>query len=224
MMKGKGVNPSYNAQAAIDAKSRMAVGGYVVNACCDSSELIPLVDSVNANAGKHPELVSADKGYTRLEHLATLETRGIDGYISQRARRKQEFTYDEAQDVYVCPEGKVLTRTAKTTLQIFYTTEACGDCSRKPNCWRKNSSRATVCVSAKEEVAHRMRIKTRTEMGKQISRLRASTIEPLFGTIKFAKRFRQFTVRGLKRVDEVWKLELAAYNLEKLCRVRRALA
>ena len=68
----------------------------------------------------------------------------------------------------------------------------------------------------------RMIEKTRSERGKQISVLRASTIEPLFGTIKFAKRLRQFAVRGLQRVSEAWQLELAAYNLERLCRIRAA--
>ena len=63
-----------------------------------------------------------------------------------------------------------------------------------------------------------MRTKVQSEKGKDISRVRASTIEPLFGTIKFARRFRQVTVRGLQRVSELWQMELAAYNLARLYR------
>ncbi len=224
MMKGKGVNPSYNAQAAIDAKSRMVIGGYVVNACCDSSELIPVINDIRENAGKDPELVSTDKGYTRLEHLVELEERKIDGFISQRKRRKQDFVYDPEHDHYVCPEGEKLLRIGKTGTFIRYAISDCDRCQRKPSCWRKNASQRTVCRSENEEAALRMYDKISSDKGRQISILRASTIEPLFGTIKFAKRLRQLTVRGLQRVSEVWKLELAAYNLEKLCRVRFALA
>jgi len=224
MMKGKGVNPSYNAQAAVDVKSRMAVGGYVVNACCDSSELIPMIDEIEEQTGRAPELASTDKGYTRLDHLIELERRGIDGYISQRERRKQEFNYDESADVYVCPEGRELTCIEKRPLFSRYAISECGDCTRKLHCWRKNASRRTVCVSDKEGAAQRMYLKICSEKGKEISRLRASTIEPLFGTIKFARRLRQVTVRGLSRVTEAWKLELAAYNVQKLCGARAAVA
>jgi transposase len=222
MMKGKGVNPSYNAQAAIDAKSRMVVGGYVVNACCDSSELIPLIDNIEENTKRTPRLVSADKGYTRLEHLVELEARGIDGYVSQRERRKQEFQYNPAQDLYVCPEGKKLYNIEKRPGFARYAISNCGNCKRKASCWRKNTpnSQRTICVTDSEQAALRMRKKTQSDQGKLISVLRASTIEPLFGTIKFAKRLRQVAVRGLKRVSETWKLELAAYNIEKLCKIR----
>ena len=224
MMKGKGVNPSYNAQAATDAKSRMAVGGYVVNACCDSSELIPMIDQIEELTGRTPELASTDKGYTKLAHLLELERRGIDGYISQRERRKQDFNYDAPRDLYICPEGKELHCIERRPGFSRYAISACGDCARKPKCWRENASQRTVCVTDNEDAARRMRFKVLSEKGKEISRLRASTIEPLFGTIKFAKRLRQFAVRGLKRVSETWELELAAYNVEKLCRFRATAA
>lgn len=222
MMKGKGVNPSYNAQAAIDVKSRMVVGGYVVNACCDSSELIPLIDNIKEHTGKHPRLISSDKGYTRLDHLVELETRGINGFISQRQRRKQHFDYDARRDLYICPEGRELHLIEKGKRYSRYAISSCGDCHRKPLCWRKNSTRGIVCVTDSEQAALRMRNKTQSEEGKKISVLRASTIETLFGTIKFAKRLRQVTVRGLKRVSEVWQLELAAYNIERLARLHAA--
>lgn len=217
MMKGKGVNPSYNAQAAIDVKSRMAVGGYVVNACCDSSELIPVIDSVKELTGSEPALVSADRGYTRIEHLTNLEQRGIDGYISQRERRGQ-FTYDEGRDVYVCSQGRDLVRIENNKNDVRYAISECGGCAQKPSCWRAEAPRRTVCVSYHEASARRMRTKVQSEKGRDISRVRASTIEPLFGTIKFARRFRQVTVRGLKRVNELWQMELAAYNLARLYR------
>lgn len=222
MMRGKGTNPSYNAQAAIDAKSRMAVGGYVTNACCDGGELISAIENIKANTGRNPDLVSADRGYTTLDHLVELETRGIDGFISQRKRRRQDFQYDSGKDIYLCPEGKELLRVYTTADHVRYARSDCNDCARKEGCWRKNAKRRSICVSSSENAALRMWDKVQSHRGKEISVLRASTIEPLFGTIKFAKRLRQLTVRGLKRVSEVWELELAAYNIQKLYTARIA--
>jgi len=221
-MKGKGVNPSYNAQAAIDTGSRMVVGGYVTNACCDSSELIPVLDDVKSHTGRTPTLVSADRGYTKLDALTELETRSIDGFISQRKRRKLVFLYDAEKQTCTCPEGRALTRTEKGATHSRFAIIDCDDCNRKPSCWRKGATKRTVLISHHEEVAIRMDKKVQSERGKEISVLRASTIEPLFGTLKFAKRLRQFTVRGLQRVSEAWQLELASYNIEKLCKVRMA--
>jgi hypothetical protein len=61
-----------------------------------------------------------------------------------------------------------------------------------------------------------MEAKTATPEGKAMAVLRTSTIEPLFGFLKFARRLRQMTIRGLQRVSWEWQFELAAYNIEKL--------
>jgi hypothetical protein len=220
MMKGKGVNPSYNAQAAIDAKSRMIVGGYVVNACCDSSELIPMIDEIESHAGKAPKLVSVDKGYTRLSYLTELERRNIDGYVSLRKRRKQKFEYEAVRDVCICPQGKELHKAEQTNKHSRYIiSEECCSCEAKPKCWRAGAKSRSVTLSAHEAAVRRMEEKVWSVQGKIISTLRASTIEPFFGTMKFARKLRQLAIRGLQRVNQEWQFELAAYNIDKLCRV-----
>ncbi len=47
-------------------------------------------------------------------------------------------------------------------------------------------------------------------------RLRKVTAEPVFGQIKGAKRFRQFLLRGLERVNAEWSLVCTGHNLRKL--------
>jgi transposase len=47
-------------------------------------------------------------------------------------------------------------------------------------------------------------------------RLRKVTVEPVFGQIKGAKRFRQFLLRGLERVKAEWSLVCTGHNLRKL--------
>jgi hypothetical protein len=47
-------------------------------------------------------------------------------------------------------------------------------------------------------------------------RLRRQTVEPVFGQIKSARGFRQFLLRGLRKVTAEWSLLCTAHNLLKL--------
>jgi len=61
--------------------------------------------------------------------------------------------------------------------------------------------------------------KLKTPAGRKIYRQRASTVEPVFGIIKAALGFRQFLLRGLKKVSGEWNLVCLAYNLKRLHRL-----
>ena len=64
--------------------------------------------------------------------------------------------------------------------------------------------------------------KLKTPAGKQLYRLRASTVEPVFGIIKAALGFRQFMLRGMQLVAGEWSLVCLAYNLKRLHRLGAA--
>ena len=61
-----------------------------------------------------------------------------------------------------------------------------------------------------------MQEKLRSEEGKQIYRLRKSTVEPVFGIIKEVLGFRQFLLRGTEKVSLEWDLVCTAYNMKRL--------
>ena len=62
----------------------------------------------------------------------------------------------------------------------------------------------------------KMQEKLRSEEGKQIYRLRKSTVEPVFGIIKEVLGFRQFLLRGTEKVSLEWDLVCTAYNMKRL--------
>ena len=66
--------------------------------------------------------------------------------------------------------------------------------------------------------------KLKTAEGKAIYRKRASTVEPVFGIIKSVLGFRQFLLRGLKKVSGEWNLVCLAWNLKRLHVLQRAAA
>ena len=62
----------------------------------------------------------------------------------------------------------------------------------------------------------RMKHRLQTPEGKAIYAERKSVIEPIFGIIKQVMGFRQFMLRGFKKVQDEWSLVCMAYNLKRL--------
>lgn len=52
--------------------------------------------------------------------------------------------------------------------------------------------------------------------GRELYKLRKQSVEPVFGIIKQTLGFRQFLLRGLKKVNLEWTLVTCAYNLKRL--------
>lgn len=67
-----------------------------------------------------------------------------------------------------------------------------------------------------------MRKKVTSDEGRRIYRRRASTVEPVFGTIKASLGLRQFLLRGLEKVRIEWDLVCLAYNARRLWSLSRA--
>lgn len=75
----------------------------------------------------------------------------------------------------------------------------------------------------KDPVLVAMADKLETPAGKAIYRRRACTVEPVFGVIKAVLGFRQFLLRGMKKVGGEWNLVCLAYNLKRLHRLSAGL-
>lgn len=72
----------YNAQAAVDGKAQIIVAHELTASTSDHGQLLPLLDGIQANLGRKPQQASADSGYLSEANLASLDARGIDGYIA----------------------------------------------------------------------------------------------------------------------------------------------
>jgi transposase len=65
----------------------------------------------------------------------------------------------------------------------------------------------------------RMQRKLQTKMGAAIYSTRKIVVEPVFGQIKQARGFRQFFLRGLKKVQGEWAIICLTHNILKLHRL-----
>jgi hypothetical protein len=62
----------------------------------------------------------------------------------------------------------------------------------------------------------------KTEKGRELYARRKVIVEPVFGQIKEARGFRQFSLRGLEKVNGEWRLVCLTHNLLKIWRRRCA--
>ena len=74
-------------------------------------------------------------------------------------------------------------------------------------------------VRQEEKVWRAMREKLSTEPGRQIYSRRKAIVEPVFGQAKEARRFRRFSLRGLRKVRREWTFVCLCSNLLKLVNV-----
>jgi hypothetical protein len=68
--------------------------------------------------------------------------------------------------------------------------------------------------------AQAMAHKLKTRAGRALYALRKQTVEPVFGIIKSVMGFRQFSLRGLRKVTGEWTLVCLAWNVKRLAVLR----
>jgi transposase len=73
-------------------------------------------------------------------------------------------------------------------------------------------------------VQEKMARKLRTKKGREIYSKRKSVVEPVFGQIKRARGFVQFSLRGLEKMRGEWAIVCLTHNLLKLFRAHYAIA
>jgi transposase len=142
------VGVGYNIQIAVDAKNKMIVEQEVTNQVVDMGLLTQTAEPARAILDVEHIDVVADRGYFKIEDIEACEKAGMTPYVPQPQRgssvknglfRKDEFRYDAARDVYVCPAGEALSRNHESTLRdlkrFHYTNPAaCSACPLRARC------------------------------------------------------------------------------------------
>ena len=121
------VGVGYNIQVAVDAKNKMIVEQEVTNQVVDMGLLTETAEPARAILDVETIDVVADRGYFKIEDIEACEKAGMTPYVPQPQRgssvnnglfRKDEFRYDAARDVYVCPAGRIYRGTTKARCAI----------------------------------------------------------------------------------------------------------
>ena len=85
--------------------------------------------------------------------------------------------------------------------------------------WRARHSEPSplpATATPMQAMAHKLKIRA----GRAAYALRMQTVEPVFGIIKSVMGFRQFSLRGLKKVSGEWTLVCLAWNVKRMAVLR----
>jgi len=228
MMKTRvGTKFAYNAQAVVDAESKLIVAADVVTDESDNYQLNPTLDQVQENLGKVAEQTLADGGYLAISEFAKAETKGYSVLVNLKETKDQpyhasEFKYDAEKDQCICPRGEALSFDSMKLREKVNPYDVrvyrCQSYESCPVRWQCSSNKLgrTVQIHPNHDALVRQREKLRDPQMRALLKRRGAIIEALFGWSKEALGFRRWTVRGLEKVQTQWLLQCTAMNLRRL--------
>jgi transposase len=234
-MRNGQLKPGYNVQ--IGTENQFIVGYSLHQRPTDTRCLKPHLEKVKAALGKLPGTVIADAGYGGEENYAYLEESQIKAVVKYSTYHKEKskkwksdiskidnWSYDEANDIWQCPAGQTLTFRYESKQQTesgyeirlrHYRSVDCTGCPFKSDCTKAKGNRE-IRVSMKYlQQKQQARELLQSEEGYKLSVRRMIEPESVFGQMKSNRSFRRFLLRGLPKVSlEVGWLSLA-HNLSK---------
>ena len=141
-------------------------------------------------------------------------------YTGKKERYKPwEYTYDPANDTYICPRGGILrhTTTDREGKRTYRSTPAqCRDCPCKAKCGANEKGQKLFTTHIWQEYLDIVEGIRKTDLGKRIYAQRKETIERVFADAKEKHAMRYTHHRGLAAVTRWVRLKFAAMNLKKL--------
>ena len=235
-MRNAQLKPGYNIQLGVEGE--YITGVHISSERSDQLTLIPLLENMAARLGKTYEDVTADAGYESEENYTYFEGKTIECYIKpqnyERSKTKkyksnmalrENMPYDVDLDEYTCQNGKKLRvvyvgkRKSKSGFEseiTYYECESCEGCPFKKKCTRSKDNR-TLQVSKKFIEQRKQSLERITsDKGVLLRMNRSIQAEGAFGVIKQDYGFRQFLLRGNKKVFTEILLVAMGYNINKL--------
>ena len=235
-MRNAQLKPAYNIQLAVEEE--YITGIDISSERSDQLTLIPLLNKMEEKLGKEYEDVTADAGYESEENYTYFEKKEQTCYIKpqnyERSKTRkfknnmslrENMNYDAEKDEYTCQNGKKLKavycgkRKSKSGFEseiTYYECENCSNCQYKSNCTRSKYNRKMQVSKKFIEQREKSRDNITSPMGILLRTNRSIQVEGAFGVIKEDYKFRQFLLRGNKKVMTEIMLIAMAYNINKL--------
>lgn len=225
--RGTGI-VGYNVQIAVDTKHHLIVACDLTNHGHDRQQLSPMAQQAAQATGNERLTALADRGYFNGEQIRECEQKGIATLVpkpltsNNRAAGlfdKRDFVYISEHNEYRCPAVQRaiyrMTSIERGMKLQRYWSSACPKCAMKAQCTTSIYRRITRWEH--EDVLERMQ--ARLEQTPEVSKLRRSTVEHVFGTLKAWMGATHFLTKTLPRVSTEMSLHVLAYNLKRMMRI-----
>jgi len=235
-MRNSQLKPGYNVQLAVEGE--YIVGVDISSERSDQLALKPLLNRMEEKLGVVYADVTADAGYESEENYTYFEGKDQVCYIKptnyERSKTRkfkndmklrENMHYDPEKDEYTCQNGKKLRvvyigkrkSTSGFEAEItYYECEDCSDCPHKKSCTRAKGNRKMQLSKTFLRQREESKARITSEKGTLLRINRSIQVEGAFGVIKQDYGFRQFLLRGKKKVQTEILLIAMGYNINKL--------
>ena len=228
---GKPRQLNYLGQVSVDTASHIITNIEAHTADKKDSQCLPAVVENTVNnlqaEGLVVEEILADTGYSSGEALKALEDKNIAAYIPNIGTYKhikESFTYDAANDQYICQRGAKLPFKNPRTNKMGYTNKEyrssakdCATCPLRSKCIGKSDYKK-ITVTIDKPYYDRMHQRMQTHKASRMKKLRSSTVEPVIGTLANYLAMKRVNTRGLQQANKCMLMAATVYNLKKLLR------
>lgn len=235
-MRNAQLKPGYNVQLGVEGE--YITGVAVGSERSDQLTLIGLLENMKDKTGSYYDDVTADAGYESEENYTWFEGKPCECYIKpqnyERSKTKkyknnmalrENMAYDDQLDEYTCKNGKKLRplqtgiRKSKSGFEsevTYYECENCSDCPHKKSCTKSKGNRKMQVSKKFIEQREKSLERITSEKGILLRMNRSIQSEGAFGVIKQNYAFRQFLLRGNKKIFTEILLIAMGYNINKL--------
>lgn len=240
MMNGQ-LKPAYNVQLA--SSGAFIVGVMGSQKSNDLHTLKPFLEQMIPSYGKYLENIVADAGYESVENYDYLNKKGLVPYIkpanyetskSKKSKsdigRRENMTYLEVEDAYICKMGKKLNRLKdktktyesgyKDTLHSYACYE-CIDCPHNNSCIKSkklegSASKRLQYSPAFEKYREESNRNIKSAEGIKHRMNRSIQAEGMFSKLKDGLKYDRFRHRGMEKIVCDLTLMAIGMNLNKL--------
>jgi hypothetical protein len=239
LMKRGEFDYGYNAQACTEESHGIIMVADLTNDPADTKHLPQIVQEVrelrqelglSAEDGKQTQM-SADSGYLSADNVKA-EGDGIELLIASGREKQGEkasndnrgyslkrFCYDKEEDVWGCPEGRLLRQeTVQADGRYLYVCADCAGCKLRAHCLRLGEDRRMLVVEENQLLLGEMRARLKKPEKQAVYRKRKWVAEQPIGQIKEGLGFRGVTMRGEDYARGQWRFACAVHNVMKAVR------
>jgi len=224
---------AYNSQIVVDDKYKFIVATDVSTVGNDTVQLHNMAIETKKNLEVDRLDIVADTGYYSSKEFKKCSDDNInaivpDANMQQVQKNKgkfvrDEFTYDEKNDYYICPNNQQLNKRSAPQIKndkinFIYATKSsiCKACPIKDKCLPTQTSYKQIYRWEHEHIIESHHQKMQTLNSKEIVKRRGSIVEHPFGTIKRTLGWDHYLVRGKEKVSGENALIMFSYNFKRL--------
>jgi hypothetical protein len=225
--RGTGI-VGYNVQTAVETKHHLIVEHEVSNTGSDRGHLSSMAKKACGAMGMDSITAIADCGYFSGEEIFKCEQAGIAAIVPNSATSnataegrfgKDDFIYDRFRDQYRCPAGERLIYRFTSvehgmTLHRYWSSH-CQKWAMKDRCTPSQQRRLTRWEH--EDVVDA--VQARLDRFPEAMRIRRSTVEYPFGTLKLWMGSAHFLMKTLKHVGTEMSLHVLSYNMKRVMNI-----